>query len=159
MALVDFRERKQQTFKGILKITRVHNLIYIAFTQYLVAIFLSNHPIFWRETIFDIYLFMIVLSTNCIAAAGYIINDYYDVKIDYINRPDQVVVGKYLKRRMALAANSVLNFLGISLSLLVHWKIGVFSFACAFLLWWYSNHLKRLPLIGNIAIALLTSAS
>jgi 4-hydroxybenzoate polyprenyltransferase len=159
MALVDFSERKQQTFKGILKITRVHNLIYIAFTQYLVAIFLSNHPIFWRETIFDIYLFMIVLSTNCIAAAGYIINDYYDVKIDYINRPDQVVVGKYLKRRMALAANSVLNFLGISLSLLVHWKIGVFSFACAFLLWWYSNHLKRLPLIGNIAIALLTSAS
>lgn len=159
MDLVKFRKKNIHAFTGLLKITRVHNLLYIAATQYLVAVFLSNHPSQWKKVILDPYLFLIIISTNMIAAAGYIINDYYDVKIDYINRPDKVVVGKYLKRRIALAVHSILNFTGIGLGFLVHWKIGLINFACTFVLWLYSNHLKRLPLIGNISIALLTSAA
>lgn len=159
MNLSLFKEKNAKTLTGFLKITRVHNLIYIAVTQYLVAVFLSNDPVNWRETVLDPFLLLIIVSTNLIAAAGYIINDYYDVKIDYINRPDKVVVGRYLKRRMAIAAHSVLNFAGIGLGFLVHWKIGLLNFTCAFFLWLYSNHLKRFPLIGNITIGLLTSAA
>ncbi|MDQ3394648.1 MAG: geranylgeranylglycerol-phosphate geranylgeranyltransferase [Bacteroidota bacterium] len=159
MSLVKLQDININAFKGILKITRVHNLFYIAITQYFVAIFLANNPSYWRETISDPYILLLVIATNMIAAAGYFINDYYDVKVDYINRPEKVVVGKYLRRRMVLASHSFLNFAGIGISILIHWKLGAFNFACSFLLWLYSNHLKRLPLIGNVTIALLTSAS
>lgn len=144
---------------GFLRVTRVHNLIYIAFTQYVVAVFLSNHPQGKSNILFDPDLFLIAASTALIAAAGYIINDYYDIKVDFINKPERVVVGRYLRRRVALAAHTILNFTGIGIGLLIDWKIGVINFLGAFLLWIYSNHLKRLPLIGNLCIAALTGAA
>ncbi|CAN5135814.1 geranylgeranylglycerol-phosphate geranylgeranyltransferase [soil metagenome] len=146
-------------FYGFLKVTRVHNLIYIAFTQYVVAIFLSDNSYGKLNLLFDPALFFLAISTALIAAAGYIINDYYDIKVDYINKPERVVVGRYLRRRMALAAHSVFNFLGIGIGFLIGWKIGLINFLGAFTLWLYSNHLKRLPLLGNLCIAALTGAA
>jgi len=94
-----------------------------------------------------------------IAAAGYIINDYYDVKIDLINKPERVVIGKDVARRYALLFHSVLSMTGVALGFLLGWKIGVINFFSAFLLWWYSNDLKRQPFIGNFVVALLTALS
>ena len=37
---------------------------------------------------------VLVLSTLFIAAGGYVINDYFDVKIDQINKPNEVFVGR-----------------------------------------------------------------
>ena len=81
------------------------------------------------------------------------------MKIDYINKPDRVVVGKVIKRRIVMAAHTILNLTGIALGFLVSPVIAIINFGCALLLWLYSNQLKRLPLIGNIAVALLTGLS
>ena len=91
-----------------------------------------------------------------IAAAGYIINDYYDVKIDYINKPEKVVVGTLLKRRVAMFVHSGLNILGIAIGLLVSLKIGVINLIASVWLWGYSNQLKRMPFIGNLSVALMS---
>ncbi len=99
------------------------------------------------------------MSTVLIAAAGYIINDYYDVKIDLINKPDRVVIGKTITRRFALLFHTLLSLTGVGIGFLLSWKIGVVNFGCAFLLWLYSNALKRLPFIGNFTVALLTGLS
>jgi len=99
------------------------------------------------------------MSTVIIAAAGYIINDYYDVKIDLINKPERVVIGKEVARRYALLLHSVLSMVGIGLGFLLSWEIGVINFFSVFLLWWYSNDLKRQPFIGNFVVALLTGLS
>ncbi len=107
----------------------------------------------------DWRLFVLSASTLFIAAAGYIINDYYDVKIDLINKPERVVVGKKITRRYALLLHSVLSFIGIGLGLLLGWRIGCIHVGSVFLLWLYSNQLKRLPLIGNIVVAALTGLS
>ena len=48
---------------------------------------------------------------------------------------------------------------GVSLGFMLHWKIGLVNFFCSFLLWLYSNALKRLPFVGNFAVALLTGLS
>ena len=96
------------------------------------------------------------VSTVLITAAGYVINDYYDVKIDYINKPQRVVVGRFLKRRSSIVLHAWLNTIGILLGTWVSWKIGVIDFFAIGLLWLYSNQLKRLPLLGNITVALLT---
>src|SRR5690606_19508472 len=94
-----------------------------------------------------------------ITAAGYMINDYYDVKIDYVNRPQHVVVGKGVKRRVVIFLHTVLNFTAIGLGFLVSPIFALINFFAAFLLWFYSNNLKREPFVGNLTVAFLTGLS
>jgi 4-hydroxybenzoate polyprenyltransferase len=107
----------------------------------------------------DVRFLMLTISTVLVAAAGYIINDYYDIKIDTINKPKRVVVGRILRRRWAMISHLVLNVTGILLAFIVDWKVGLVTFISGFLLWLYSNQLKRQPFTGNFTIALLTAAS
>lgn len=131
----------------------------VALTQYFTAIFLLGDGSNTLEILMDEGLFLLVFATVLITSAGYLINDYYDVKIDYINRPDRVMVGKALKRRWVIILHTVLNVLGVAIGFWLSIEIGVINFIAAFMLWLYSNQLKRMPLIGNLTIALLTGAS
>ncbi len=141
-----------------LKMIRGLNLVIVALTQYFTAIFLLREGLAW-ELLNDEKFFLLVLSTVIITSAGYLINDYYDVKIDYVNRPDRVIVGKTLKRRRIIIAHTVLNFTGIGIGFYISPIIGIINFVAAFLLWLYSNQLKRLPFIGNFTIAILTGVT
>lgn len=94
-----------------------------------------------------------------IAAAGYIINDYYDQKIDMVNRPKKVIVGVELSRRPALLAHGSISILGIILGFWIDPYVGLVHVFSSSLLWYYSNYLRRLPLIGNVSISLLSGLS
>lgn len=147
---------KPSSIIGYLKFVRGINLFMVALTQYLTAIFLVGTRDSWFQVLTNKGFFLLVSATVMITAAGYLINDYYDVKIDYVNKPDRVVVGKKLKRRWVLAGHSALNFGAIGIGLFLSWTIAATMFGASFLLWLYSNQLKRLPLVGNLAVALLT---
>lgn len=138
----------------LLQIARFWNLLIIAVAQYFTVAFLID-----PELLLDWHLAVLSTSTMIIAAGGYIINDYYDVKIDLINKPERVVVGRGISRRYAILLHSALNAVGILLGLVLNWKIAVVCFFSVFLLWLYSNMLKRLPFVGNFAVALLTGSS
>lgn len=144
------------TLSALFRLTRFWNLVIIAIAQYFAAAFLLhlNFSVFS-----DWQLFVLSLSTVLIAAAGYIINDYYDIKIDLINKPDRVVIGKSITRRYAILFHTFISSTGILLGVVVGWKIGAINFICVFLLWLYSNNLKRQPFIGNLAVAVLTGLS
>lgn len=145
-----------QLILALFRLTRFWNLAIIAFAQYFTAFFLFQQ----RLLVFtDFWLFLIVASTVMIAAAGYIINDYYDIKIDLINKPDRVVIGKTITRRYAIFFHTVISVIGVGMGLLINWKVGAVNFVSVFLLWLYSNNLKRLPLIGNLVVSLLTGLS
>ena len=145
-----------QLILALFRLTRFWNLAIIAFAQYFTAFFLFQQ----RLLVFtDFWLFLIVASTVMIAAAGYIINDYYDIKIDLINKPDRVVIGKTITRRYAIFFHTVISVTGVGMGLLINWKVGAVNFVSVFLLWLYSNNLKRLPLIGNLVVSLLTGLS
>jgi 4-hydroxybenzoate polyprenyltransferase len=146
--------RQPFTLAALFKITRFWNLAIIGLAQVFAAYFLIGY-----YAVLDWQLYVLSASTMLIAAAGYIINDYYDVKIDLINKPGRVVVGKSMRRRYALFFHTSLSVAGVALGLWLNWKIGVINFLCSFLLWWYSNFLKRQPLVGNIAVAILTGLS
>ena len=145
-------------FKNIFKLIRWNNLLIIAITQYAAAYFLIE-KLNIDELITNHKMLLLCLGTIMIAAAGYVINDYYDVKIDYINKPERVVVGRFLKRRSIIIIHATLSTLGVIAGVLVSWQIGVINFFVIGLLWLYSNQLKRLPLLGNITVALLTGLS
>ncbi len=139
---------------SFLRLTRVWNLLILALSQYFAAAMLvpADNLLDWR-------LFLLVSSTGFIAAAGYIINDYYDVKIDLVNKPHRVVIGQGITRRYALLFHTLLSTTGVFIGFFLGWRIGLINFAAAFLLWWYSNDLKRQPFIGNLVVALLAGIS
>lgn len=136
------------------RLTRVWNLVIVALAQYLTAAFLID-----LKTVLDPRLFILSTSTVLIAAGGYIINDYYDIKIDLINKPQRVVIGKAITRRYAILFHTVLSIIGVILGLVLSWKIAVVNLVSATVLWWYSNYLKRQPFIGNLVVALLTGVA
>ncbi|HET6996678.1 MAG TPA: geranylgeranylglycerol-phosphate geranylgeranyltransferase, partial [Chitinophagaceae bacterium] len=95
-------------------------------------------------------------------AAGYIINDYFDINIDEINKPDKMVVDKLIHRRWAIAWHFILSFTGLvftvlALPVLSKWYLILANIACIALLWFYSTNFKKSLLIGNIVISLLTA--
>jgi len=108
------------------------------------------------------HFLVLVLSTVLIAAGGNIINDYFDTRIDRINKPDGVIVGRTVKRRVAMAGHLVLSGAGLLLGAWVAWRSGALrlmiipAFAIA-ALWTYSTTFKRRLLIGNAIVALLTA--
>jgi 4-hydroxybenzoate polyprenyltransferase len=152
-------QAKSLSFWSLLKISRPLNLVIVAFAQLMTAYFLVETTRRGLPVLQDINLYLIILSTVILTAAGYMINDYYDVKIDYINKPDEVIIGRGLKRRFAIFFHSLLNVTGVGIGLVVSPRIAVINFIASFLLWLYSNSLKRLPFIGNFTVALLTGTA
>ncbi|PSL05674.1 geranylgeranylglycerol-phosphate geranylgeranyltransferase [Cecembia rubra] len=144
---------------SLLKISRPVNLFILAFAQVMTAVFLVETNQQGLPVLQDFKLYLLILSTVMVAAAGYMINDYYDVKIDFVNKPKEVIIGRSMKRRVALLYHSFLNFTAIGLGWLISPRIALVIFSAAFLLWLYSNLLKRLPFIGNFTVALLTGSS
>ncbi|MBJ6117355.1 geranylgeranylglycerol-phosphate geranylgeranyltransferase [Pontibacter sp. BT310] len=142
--------------KAFLHLIRFPNLVLIVLSQALVQACLLSRGIIW-EKVLEPSFGLLTLSTVLIAAAGYIINDYYDVKIDAINKPERMVVGTVIRRRRAMFAHLVLSFLGIAIGFWLYIPIGLINTGAVFLLWGYSARLKKLPLIGNITIALLSA--
>jgi 4-hydroxybenzoate polyprenyltransferase len=145
---------RKNLVESFLRLTRAWNLVIIVFAQYFTAFFLAK-----ADVLHDLKLFLLSLSTVLIAAGGYVINDYYDVKIDYINNPDRVVVGKTINRRFVILLHVALSVLGIFVGFFVSWKLAAVNMLSVSVLWFYSNLLKRLPFIGNFTVALLTGAS
>lgn len=106
--------------------------------------------------------FLLCISSVLIAAAGYIINDYFDLHIDRVNKPDKIVVEKIIKRRWAIIWHWILSGLGVAIGFYLSWKlrnifIGPSNLACVLLLWFYSTTFKKKLLLGNILISFLTA--
>ena len=145
---------------AFLKLIRSLNLIILAFTQYMCRYFIiGKGTASFYDIATDWKFFLLVLSTIFVAAAGYIINDYYDVKIDLINKPKRVVIGKVLHRRVALVSHFILNTLAYFFAIFLGWKIFAIIAATTILMWFYANQLKRTALIGNLLISVLTGLS
>jgi 4-hydroxybenzoate polyprenyltransferase len=155
---------------AFLKIIRLPNLILIAITQYFVRHYLMVEYYFDGRvyskrnldyTLGNFDFFLLVLSTVLVASAGYIINDYFDTKIDRINKPDRIVIDKGIKRDKAIYLHWILSAVAVLLGFYLAWKIGHLKFGFIHLLsvgllWFYSTTFKREFFIGNLIVAVLT---
>jgi 4-hydroxybenzoate polyprenyltransferase len=156
---------------AFLKLIRAQNLFFIIITQVLfyACILLPSASggtvaLAWNLPLkLDPgYFVLLVISSVCIAAAGYIINDYFDLNIDQVNKPEAIVIQRIIKRRWAIVWHLLLSFIGVLLAFYLSWKlknpvIGFANFGCVLLLWLYSNSFKKKLLIGNLLISLLTA--
>lgn len=156
---------QMKAITAFLRLIRSLNLLFIVITQALFQYFIVV-PMF-RDHIYSPalsfkYFSLLCLSSVLIAAAGYIINDYFDLNIDRINKPGKIVVERLIKRRWAIIWHLVFSFIGVLLGFYVGWKAGVFwlgfaNLACVVALWFYSTTFKKKLLSGNVIISLLTA--
>lgn len=135
---------------SFLKITRPFNLL-ITFISVIVAAIICQ-----TEKILMLNVFVAALSASIVMAAGNIINDIFDIGIDKINRPERPLASEKISKNSAMVFYLTL----ILTSLILSWFINLYAFLVVLLttilLFIYSKYLKRIPLIGNIVIALLT---
>jgi 4-hydroxybenzoate polyprenyltransferase len=145
------------------KMIRLPNLFFIALTQVLFQ-FCIYYTLYKDQVPGgDLPRFvLLVLASVFIAAAGYVINDYFDINIDEVNKPQRMVVDKVIHRRWAIAWHFILSISGIILTafavpLLQKWYLILANIFCVILLWFYSTNFKKMLLVGNIVISLLTA--
>ena len=147
------------------RLIRFQNLFFIALTQclfyYCIILPLSakSNIVF---TFDKIVITLIIIASVCIAAAGYIINDYFDLNIDRVNKPEKLVIETIISRRWAILWHLFLSAIGIVLTGIISSKIHnpfltIFNIIAVLLLWFYSTSYKKQLLTGNIIISLLTS--
>lgn len=148
---------------AFLKMIRLPNLLFIALTQALFQ-FSIYYPLYYGNIpAHDTRGFiLLVFASLFIGAAGYIINDYFDINIDEVNKPEKMIVDKVINRRWAIAWHFILSLTGILFTLLAlplfeKWYLVLGNIFCIVLLWFYSTTFKRKLLVGNIAISILTA--
>ena len=144
------------------RLIRWPNLFFIIITQVLFYYCILLPSMGGVVKLDAVHFSLLILSSVLIAAAGYIINDYFDLNIDQVNKPDSIVIQRVIRRRWAIAWHLLLSLAGVLLAFYLSWKlrnpiIGFANFGCALLLWLYSTTFKRQLLIGNVLISLLTA--
>lgn len=152
-------------FKDIMRLVRWSNLLFLAALVWLMEKWVATpvlvHAAFFEQLSWQATT-LLMMAIVLIAAGGYVINDYFDVKIDRINRPDELVVTQSVSKPAAMKLSVSLSvagaICGIGLSWwLKSWTIGSLFIIIPGLLWFYSSSYKRLFMIGNVTIATLAA--
>jgi 4-hydroxybenzoate polyprenyltransferase len=143
-----------------LRLIRWQNLLIIALTQLLAwwCVVLPQNP----ELLSATNALLLMLSTVLIAAAGYIINDYFDVRIDQLNHPDTVLLGKVIVRKNAIKAHIAANAAAVVIAGYLaiqgrHYEWLLLQLFCIAMLWFYSTTYKRQYMSGNVTVSVLTA--
>lgn len=147
---------------AFLKLIRYQNLLLLIFMQLLIRygfLNLQNIPL----ALSDIQFGILVFSTVCIAAAGYIINNIFDRETDIINNKN-VIVGKFISEETAYNLYFATTILGVLAGFYLSNIIDKPSFALVFIvisgtLYLYASSLKQTIVIGNFIVAVLTAVS
>jgi len=150
-----------------LKVIRYQNLIFLAFIQYILqeVVLMPILQTFGFESAFDgLLLGLMIFGWVLIAAGGYVLNDYFDIKIDLINRPKKQIVGNTISRSKAMMMHQVLTGLGILCGLVLAFLIRSFTTGFIFivvpgLVWFYSASYKRQFITGNLVVSFLSAMS
>jgi len=102
-------------------------------------------------------LLLSALSASLISAGGYVLNDYFDLEIDKINRPLRVLPKSDLSPKKALIFSISLFVIGFILSFLLKPVSMAVALAAIVFLFLYSAKFKREFLIGNVTVSIISA--
>lgn len=140
---------------ALLRLIRFGNLSMVLLTQVFTYFFLSVN--FHPSDLLQPSAILLFVTTILVTAAGYIINDYHDVKADIVNKPGKVIVGYTVSRRQAIFYYVTFNLLAIAFSIQLNRYVALAVLLCIMMLWFYSVSLKRKFLTGNLLVAILAA--
>ncbi len=128
---------------SLFSIVRGYNVLMIVIAQYLAAIYIMAPDLPLRSVVFDLSLFVLVLASALVIAAGYIINSFYDSEKDLINKPRKTMLDRLVSQQTKLSTYFVLNFLAAFFASYVSFRAVLFFAAYIFGIWLYSHKLKN----------------
>lgn len=154
-----------QTLTAFFKLIRIANLFMIGLSLYLFyyLILIPVHADKLQTTLLPLTNFefaLFVLSVILIAAAGNVINDYYDYQLDSEYKPERPLPTGIFSLDAAMYIHAVLAFAGIGLGFYLGWNNGNYKIVyvyiiCVILLYVYSAYLKKIALVGNLVVSAL----
>ena len=156
---------KTNSIKNWLSLFRIPNLAIVIITQYLLGygiirpVLLMQHV---EAPLGHLNFFILVMITVLIAAAGYIINDHFDVNTDRRNKPGKNMLEENISAKKALQVYYVINGMAILAGFYLAYVAGSYQLGLIFpaiigLLWFYSSRYQRIPFWGNLIVALLSA--
>jgi len=101
----------------------------------------------------------VFLVVFLITGAGNAINDYFDIDIDRINKPDRPIPSGKISLRTALYFSLALFAAGSIIATSINMICGAIAVVNSLLLIYYASTLKRTALLGNIAVGYLTGST
>lgn len=134
----------------LLKLTRPVNLLITA-ASVLMGVIICAEVL----SSFQIILFA-MFSAALSSAGGNIINDIVDVEIDKISHPERALASNLISIKDAYLFYFVLATTSVVLSSLININSLILVATADVLLFFYSFYLKKIPLVGNLIVAILT---
>ena len=129
------------------KIIRPFNCLFVALTVIFGAYYKSSDFFYYP-------VFFAVLSAFLIAAGGYVINDFFDYKIDIINKPKRILPSGRMKPRTALTFAILLLATGIFSSFFTtNYFCILIVVVNSLVLFFYAKIFKKKFLVGNFIVS------
>ena len=140
---------------SLFSLVRGYNIIFIIIAQIVSSIFIFSgyHNIY--KVIFDLNIWLIILSSSTSISAGYIINNFYDSSKDLINRPLKTFLEHEISGSTKLSAYIILNFLTLFFSLLVSLKAFIFFGIYSLGIFLYSIKISKYLFLRNFLSVVL----
>jgi len=149
------------------RLLRPINLLIVAATAYalrwwILKPLVASAPVQMKLTMSEFDFMILTLMLVLLTGAGNIINDYFDLRVDRINKPKRIIIDKLIKRRVAMAAHITLNAIAVIFGMYLSWKaqnlllLAIPLFVAASL-WYYSTSFKKQFLIGNVVVGIMAA--
>lgn len=135
---------------ALFTVIRGYNIAMLILAQYMASLFIFNEGKSHLQILLDPNLSFIILASTLSAAAGYIINNFYDLEKDAIHRPLQNYIERFISQKFKLNTYLTLNALGLIIAFLVSWRVALFFFIYQALAWFYSHKINRIVWLNNL---------
>ncbi|MEY2963167.1 MAG: hypothetical protein RL754_428 [Bacteroidota bacterium] len=149
--------RKFRALQTLALFTQIRwwNIVLLVLGQYLAALFVFSNPLDRWNTFFDAGTHLTVWAAASILSFGFLINVFYDLEADSINRPKQTAFERLVRPRTSLRFALLFLFIGELIAFSLSWRASIFYFIYAGGLWFYSHKLRGIPILGHISAAVL----
>ena len=158
MGVTNFQKRNSFYLKiiALLSTVRWKNILVTVFAQYLAFLFAFNTKDDFWDSLVETKVHLIIAATAFILAGGYIINNFYDLEKDLINRPHRTRFQNLISDGFKLKFYLVLNTIGLLIAFIASWRIFIFFLIYGFLLWFYSHKLSKIVFVREMTACFLS---
>lgn len=143
-------------FVSLLLGARIFVLMFFVFTLYVSTFFLFNQEESFRKFVFDFKVHGIIFCAVLSIAAGGIINQFYDLEKDRLQKPFRTKLQSFLKQKYFLYSYIALNIISLGVAYLLSPRIFIFFLIYQFLMWFYSHKLSKVLFLNNLTYVALT---
>lgn len=140
---------------ALFTVIRGYNIAMLVLAQYMASLFIFNDGKTHLQILLDKNLNFIIIASALSAAAGYIINNFYDLEKDAIARPLQNYIERFISQNFKLNVYLSLNILALGAGYLVSWRVASFFLVYQFLVWFYSHKINKIVWLNNIYSVIL----